>query len=96
MKDFEGLSTIFFLLRVVGLLRGLAVKLGVRHSYLDTMAPLAKEALRQGYKELSEELKDADDDYFKPPPRMSLQATVSCDDLKIVATKLMLNRQLLG
>ena len=52
--------------------------------------------MRQGYKELCEELADADNDYFKPPPRMSLQAAVSGDDLKIIAAKLMLDRQLLG
>lgn len=54
-KDFEGLGTIFFLLRVIGLLRGLAVKLGVSHSYLATMSPLAKQALRDGWRELQKQ-----------------------------------------
>eukprot|EP00746_Dinoflagellata_sp_MGD_P149183 gnl/MRDRNA2_/MRDRNA2_81254_c0_seq1.p1 gnl/MRDRNA2_/MRDRNA2_81254_c0~~gnl/MRDRNA2_/MRDRNA2_81254_c0_seq1.p1 ORF type:complete len:989 (+),score=202.81 gnl/MRDRNA2_/MRDRNA2_81254_c0_seq1:378-2969(+) len=39
-------GTVLFLLRVVGCLRGIAVSVGVPHSYLKTMAPFARQALR--------------------------------------------------
>lgn len=39
-------GTVLFLLRVVGCLRGIAVSIGVPHSYLKTMVPFARQALR--------------------------------------------------
>jgi len=52
------------------LLRGLAIRLGVEHSYLETMAPIAREVLREEARK-KEEKEAVAAEKFNPPPRIS-------------------------
>ena len=99
VKDLEGLGTILFLLRVVGLMRGIAVRMKVQHSYLNTMAPMAKKMLREayavGYTPIVDDVVDSTK-LAPPPADRSPDSLKLADSLRGVAGSLQTRGLLLG